>query len=181
MSLWINSYLRFSCKGMHTSWHAFSCKGLAPNLKKILTKAEFSEKQFGVYKCPDKRCECWASLHLGNSYTFKNVDKTFNLKTCFSCDSSNLLYIIIFPTCDEEYTVETGIGKIKLRDRVRFYRQHIRKLEYQTPKAEEHFRTCSEGTFKIFPLLQMRSSENDLPRSYKRNFMKKLKTKLNNL
>ena len=51
-------------------------KRQTPNLKKILTQAEFSQKQVGVFKCPDKRCECCASLLLGNSYTFKNVDKT---------------------------------------------------------------------------------------------------------
>ena len=70
-------------------------KRQAPNLKNILTKAELSQKQVGVYKCLDKRCECCSSQLLGNSCTFKNVDKTFNLKTYFSCDSSNLLYIII--------------------------------------------------------------------------------------
>ena len=31
-------------------------KRQAPNLKNILTKAEFSQKQVGVFKCPDKRC-----------------------------------------------------------------------------------------------------------------------------
>ena len=152
-----------------------------PNLKKILAKAEFSQKQVAVYKCPDKRCECCAGLLLGNSCTFKNVDKTFNLKTYFSCDSYNLLYIIICPTCGEEYTGETGIGKTKLRDRVRVYRQHIRQPEYQKLKVEEHLRTYGKGTFKIFPLLQMWSSEIDLRRRYERNFMKKYKTKLNNL
>ena len=150
-------------------------KRQAPNLKRILTKAELSQKQVGVYKCPD------ASLLLGNSYIFKNVDKTFNLKTYFSCDSYNLFYIIICPTCGEECTGETGAGKTKLRDRARVYRQHIRQPEYQKLKVEEHSRTCSKGTFKIFPLLQMRSSEIDLRRSYERNFMKKYKTKLNNL
>ena len=62
-------------------------KRQAPNLERILTKAEFSQKQFGVYKCSDKRCECCGSLLLSNSYTFKIVDKKFNLKTYFSCDS----------------------------------------------------------------------------------------------
>ena len=151
------------------------------NLKKILTKAEFSQKQVGFYKYPDKRCECCASILLGNSYSFKNVDKTFNLKVYFSCDSSNLLYIIICLTYGEEYSGETGIGKTRLRDRVRVYRQHIRQPEYQKLKVEEHLRTFGKGTFKIFPLLQMRSSEIDLRRSYERNFMKKYKTKLNNL
>ena len=46
-------------------------KRQAPNLKRILTKAEFSQKQGGVYKCPDKRCGCCASLLLGNSYIEK--------------------------------------------------------------------------------------------------------------
>ena len=151
------------------------------NLKIILTKTKFSQKQVGVWKRPGKRYECCTSLVLGNSYTIKNVDKTFNLKTYFSCDSYNLLYIIICLTCGEEYTGETGIGKTKLRDRVRVYRQHIRQPEYQKLKVEEHFRTCGKCTFKIFALLQMRSSEIDLSRSYERNFMKKCKTKLNNL
>ena len=61
-------------------------KQQAPNLNKILTKAEFSQKQVRVFKRPDKRCECCASLLLGISYTFKNVDKTFNLKAHFSCE-----------------------------------------------------------------------------------------------
>ena len=130
-------------------WHVVSAQRQVPNLKRILTKAEFSQKQVGVYKYPDKRCECCASLILGNSHTFKNVDKTFNLKTYFSCDSYNLLYIIICPTCGEEYTGESGIGKTKLRDLVRVYRQHVRQPEYQKLKVEEHLRTCGKGTFKI--------------------------------
>ena len=96
-------------------------KRQAPNLKKTLTKAEFSQKQVGVYNCPAERCECCASLLLGNSYTFENIDKIFHLKTYFSCNSSNLLYIIICPTCGAEYTGETGTVKTKPRDRARVY------------------------------------------------------------
>ena len=156
-------------------------KRQTPNLKRILTKAEFSQKQVAVYKCPDKRCECCAGLLLGNSCTFKNVDKTFNLKTYFSCDSSKLLYIIICPTCDVEYTGEIGISQTKLRDHVRVHRQHIRQPEYHKLKVEEHLGRCGKGTFKIFPLLQKRSSEIDLRKSYERSFMKKYKTILNTL
>ena len=78
-------------------------------------KAEFSQKQVGVFKCPDKRCERCVSLLLSNSYTFKNINNTFNLKAHFSCNSFHLLYIIICPTCSEEYTGEIGAGKTKLR------------------------------------------------------------------
>ena len=115
------------------------------------------------------------------TYTFKNVDKTFNLKTYFTYDSSNPLYIILCPTCGEEYTSETGTGKTKLRARVRVYRQLIRQPEYQKLNVEERLRMCGKVTFKIFPLLQMRSSEIDLPKSYEKYFMKKYKTKLSNL
>ena len=40
-------------------------KWQAPNLKKILTTVEFFQKQVEVFKCPDKRCGCYASLLLG--------------------------------------------------------------------------------------------------------------------
>ena len=148
-------YLKRNKVGSFENLRLIKSKRQAPNLKKILTKAELSQKQVGVFKCPDKRCECCASLLLGNSCTFKNVDKTLNMKAHFSCDSSNLLYIVICPTCGEEYTDETGVGKTKLRDLVRVYRQHIRQPEYQKLMLEEHLRTCGKVTFKIFPLLQM--------------------------
>ena len=51
----------------------------APNFKTVPTKSEFSQKQLGVFKCPDKRCECCTRLILGNSYTFKNADSSFHL------------------------------------------------------------------------------------------------------
>ena len=93
------------------------------------------------------------------------------------------IYIYIYPHVvkSEEYTGETGIGKTRLRDHVRVYRHLIRQSEYQKLKVEEHLIKCGKGTCKIFPLLQMRSSDIDLRKSYERNFMQKYKTKLNNL
>ena len=40
--------------------------------------------------------------------------KTFKLKNRFTCDSFNLIYVIICDTCKEEYIEETGEGKTKL-------------------------------------------------------------------
>ena len=62
------------------SLRVIKIKRQAPKLAKFLNKAEFSQKQFGVYIFSDKGCECCANLVLGNSCTFKNFDKTFNLK-----------------------------------------------------------------------------------------------------
>ena len=181
----------------------------------------------------------------------------------FSCNSSNLLYIIICPTCGEEYFKKKlygpflwmGFNCLKatatLRRQFTFYHSVPRnswysfyqsrkderlsrpwnhpvvlnmgpldwessalttrpllhntvvKLELVKPNSETvsesiknisdiylsikktkgriTFGNVCQGTFKIFPSLQMQSSEIDLHRSYKRNFIKKYNIKLNNL
>ena len=129
----------------------------SPNLKKILTKAEFTTKQPMVSKCGNKLCECCNHLVLSDHHIFKNSKTKFMLKTPITCDSSNLIYVIICPTCKEEYIGETGEGSSKLKDRVRIYRQHIRQPEYQQIKVEGHLRECGKGSFfkviekEIFP------------------------------
>ena len=134
-----------------------------------------------VKKCNDSRCECCNYLLLTNKYTFKNVQKTFFLKSEMSCDSSNLIYVIICSSCGEEYIGETGMGKTKLRDRVRVYRQHIRQPQYQQLKVEEHLRTCGKGMFKLFPFLQIHNNDVDLRRSYEYKFQIEFNTSLNKL
>ena len=118
---------------------------------------------------------------INDHYTFKNVQITFKLKNRFTCDSVNLIYVIICDTYKEEYIAETGEGKTKLRDRVRVYRQHIRQPHYQQLKVEGHLRIYGNGKFWIFPLHQIRSQDTNLRRSYETRFQQKFKTKLNKL
>ena len=82
-----------------------------PNLKKLSTKAEFGEVLSGTINCSDKRCECCNYLLINDHYTFKNVQITFKLKNCFTCDSFNLIYVVICGTCLEQYIGETGEGE----------------------------------------------------------------------
>ena len=93
-----------------------------------------------------------------------------------SCDSRSLIYIVICPTCKEEYIGETGSGDSKPRDRVRTYRQHVRQPEHEKLKVERHLRTCGKGNFTIFPFLKLRSNDTNLRRED--YFIKKYKTKL---
>ena len=44
---------------------------------------------------------------------FKNIGKQFFLKAKMSCDSRNLIYVVICPTCKEEHIGETVIGDSK--------------------------------------------------------------------
>ena len=149
-----------------------------PNLKKLLPRAEYGEVSSGTFNCSDKRCECCNFLLINDHYTFKNVQITFKLKNRFTCDRFNLIYVIICDKCKEEYIGETEEGKTKLRDRVRVYRQHIRQPHYKQLKVEGHLRVCG---FRIFPLLQMRSQDTNLRRSYETRFQQKFKTKLTKL
>ena len=98
-----------------------------------------------------------------------------------TCDSQNLIYVVICPTSKEEYIGETGIDDSKPRDRVRIYRQHIRQPEHEKRKVQKHLRTCGKGNFTIFPPSQLRSNDTDLQREYEDYFINKYKTKLNSL
>ena len=87
------------------------------NLKRRLTKAGYGEVLSGTFNCSDIRCECCNNLFINDHYTFKNVQITLKLKNRFTCNSFNLMYIVIFDKCKEEWIREIGEGKTKLRDR----------------------------------------------------------------
>ena len=99
--------------------------------KRQLTKAVYGEVLTGTFNCSDKRCECRNHLLINDHYTFENVPITFKLKNRFTCDSFNLIFVIICDKCKEEYIGETGREKTKLKDRVRVYRQQIQQPQYQ--------------------------------------------------
>ena len=61
------------------------------------------------------------------------------------------------------------------------YNQHIWQSQYQQLKVEGHLRVYGNGEIWIFPLLQMRSQDTNLRRSYEARFQEKLKAKLNKL
>ena len=128
-------------------------KRQSPNLKKLLIKAEFGEILSGTFNCSDERCECCNYLLINDHYTFENVQITYKLKNPFTCDNFNLIHAAICGTYKEVYIGETGEGKSKLRDRVRVYREHIRQLQYQKLKVEEHLRVCGNEDILVFPLL----------------------------
>ena len=96
-------------------------KQQSPNLKNFLTKAKFGEVLSATFNCSDKRCECCNYLLISDHYTFKNVQITFKLRNRFTCDSFNLIYVVICGACKEEYIGEIWEGKTKLRDRVKMY------------------------------------------------------------
>ena len=165
----VNCLKNNSISGFHNI-KLIQSKGQAPDLKKLLTKAEFGEVLSGTFNCSDKRCECCNYLLM--------ITTPLNR---FTCDSFNLIYVVIGGTCKEEYIRETGEGKTKLRDRVSVYHQHIQQPQYQQLKVEGHLSVCGNKEFRIFPLLPMHSQGTNLRQSYETRFQQKFQTKLNKL
>ena len=67
-----------------------------------------------------------------------------------TCDSRNLIYVVMCATSKKEYIGETGIGDSKLRDRVRIYSHHIRQPEHEKRKVEKHLRIVAKETSQYF-------------------------------
>ena len=53
------------------------------------------------------------------------------------CNSFDVIHVLICSGCLEEHIGETGVGKTRLRDRVRVYRQYIKQPEHQKLQVEE--------------------------------------------
>ena len=79
--------------------------------------------------------------------TFKNNQITFTLKYRFTCDSFNLIYVVICDTCQGEYVGETEEGKTKLNDRARLNYQNMHQPQYQQLRVEGNLRICGKCEF----------------------------------
>ena len=90
------------------------------SLKKLSTPAIYSnKKEYCSKKCTKTRCACCDYIKEGSFHTFKTTGDIFYLKEDMICKSSDLIYVVICSTCNEEYIGETGEGKTRVRDRVR--------------------------------------------------------------
>ena len=114
----------------------------------------------------------------GSFHTFKTTGDIFYLEEDMNCKSSDLIYVVICSTWNEEYMGEAGEEKKKARDRYRVYRQHIRQPQYQQLKCEEHFWTCGKGESKIFSLFKLHSQNKYLREQYEKYFRYKFKPML---
>ena len=88
----------------------------------------------------------------------------------------NISTIFSWATAKFEKYWKTMVGKTRLWDKVRVYRQHIGQSDSQQLKVkEEHFRICANGKLLILPLLQMQSNDINLRESFYSCFQKKKK------
>ena len=92
-----------------------------PNLRKLLTKAKFSNKdetKFTVTKCKEPRCGLNKYLKEGSSFNFKG--KQFNAN--MTCTVKSVIYVIECRGGRKYYIGETN----NLRNRTTLHNQHMR-------------------------------------------------------
>lgn len=146
------------------------------NLGRLLCKSKYVNKdKLGVRKC-GKNCVCCNYLMEIKEYKFLNLNSTFVINSNFNCNSSNLIYAIICPGCNEEYIGQTSRT---LKERLILYRQHINHPEYQTAYIEQHLRDCGKGRLLIFPILQVKQNDVIVRETIESKFIAKIKPRLN--
>ena len=147
------------------------------NLKRLLTKAKFTDTQ-ELPKCNRPKCGVCEHLITENEFVFQ-CGKTFNVKTTMSCEVRNLIYVIRCGGCQEEYIGETGNT---LRHRLTAYRQQIRDASTRMLYISGHVANCAKNQsikFQILPLYKMQN-DNMTSRKMKENyFINLFKPKLN--
>ena len=75
------------------------------------------------------------------------------MRVPFKCESKNLIHVVIFSGCREEYIGQT---QAMLKERLNTYRQHIQQPELQ--QIEGHIRASGGGDFKLCRFLQFRKT-----------------------
>ena len=150
-----------------------------PNLKRLLTKSQFSETDVipCVKKCNEPRCGLCSFIIEGNS--LKLGDKSFHVKESMDCTVQNVLYVLVCNGCRDFYIGQTGD---KLRNRRTVHDQQIRDpLTRQMPMSG-HLDKCSKSNpkFGIFPFYKFHNDCLSARLSKERYFIEVFKPPLNN-
>ena len=93
------------------------------------------------------------------------------LKNAFNCESSNLIYAVIWNKCKDEYIGET---RFLVTEWTNIYRQHIIQPPYQQLAVELHLCTCGHGKFHMFPFFKIIQENKSLRKSYEDYFIDNL-------
>ena len=108
-------------------------------------------------------------------HTFKTVDKKFEIRILFNCESKSLIYVVICGGSKEEYK---GQAQTMFKERLNTYRQHIRHPKLQQIDVECHIKKCGGGNFKVMPVFAIREDNTILRESYEAYFIEKFKPAL---
>lgn len=149
-----------------------------PNLKKLLTKAKFTNqprKQFEVTRCHEPRCGLCKHLKEGPSFEFK--DRIFSVNADMTCTVKNVVYVIECRGCGKYYIGETN----NLRKRITLHNQHIRHENLRMIPVSGHLASCSNADPKyfVFPFFKMKTDSIIERKEKEKHFIQTYKPDLN--
>ena len=158
-----------------------SVQVMVPELKKILTRAQFKTEDTNptVQRCGRPNCESCLYLIEGSQLKFTN-GQVFKIKNSFTCASGNLIYVITCRGCKENYIGQTGST---IRRRMTVHRQQIRDPSTRQIPLSEHIDLCGgqvKPNFYVFPIYQFHDNATVQERENKESFfIQKYRPKLN--
>ena len=149
------------------------------NLKKLITKARFSERKQNpeIRKCQSNRCGLCKHLKTGNQYIFNN-GRTFKIKFSANCLVENVIYALKCNGCQKDYIGETT----NLRNRVTLHNQHIRHPNLAILPVSRHITKCAANKdikFNIMPIYKMQGNDTNKRKSKESTLINILKPELN--
>lgn len=158
-------------------------KRQAPNLKRILTRAKFTENTTNtqgpmVKKCNKSRCLLCTDINITSNFLFHKANIDFQIRVPMDCDSVNLIYVLTCNGCKEYYIGMTN----SLRNRTNKHRSDINNPTGNALFVSHHIHECAKDLqhkFNITPFYKM-SDDNVQSRLLKEDyFIKKYKPVLN--
>ena len=151
---------------INETFKLLNSKRQPPNLKKLLTKAKFSNtvERPGSSPCNAPRCKTCPLIQTTTSFTFRyRPESPFALNRNLNCMSKNVIYAITCVNCHKEYIGQTS----NLRDRVTLHRQQIRDPRYRHLPVSKHIYSCNYNPDIPFRICPLSIKENETARSVK--------------
>ena len=146
-------------------------------MKRLLCSWNFSTNKptFKKTKC-GKSCFSRYFIIEGELFKFKNWHQPFILKSNFNCETSNLICAINSSWCNNKHIGPTA-GQFK--ERLSFYRKHIRQREYDKIEVEKIYAHVQTEYLNFFPFFKMKENNKIWRKCCENNLIKKFKLELN--
>ena len=122
------------------------------------------------------RCALCGYIIEGNSFYFNG--KVFKIKTDTSCDTQNVIYVLVCKGCKKYWRGQTGD---KLRNRRSVHERQMRDPSTRQMHLSEHLDECShyQPNFKIFSFNKLFSTNISARLTKEQHFIHVFKLQLN--
>ena len=158
----------------------------APNLKNILTRAKFEininnhiiQREVGLFNCPYAKCKYHTMGYIKSCKELQFGKHKWSYNRKFTCDSKNVIYILICASCPSYYIGQTT----NFRQRTAKHKSDIDNPQNSNCKeCTNHLKECNKNSrepfFSIYPIYY--EDDSNKRQFLELRFIKKFKPVLN--